>query len=464
MEYTKLGRTGLDVSRICLGCMSYGGGNRGNHAWSLGEEESRPFIKRALEAGINFFDTANRYSLGNSEEILGRAVKDFARRDEVVIATKVYGRMRPGPNGAGLSRKAIMVEIDASLRRLGTDYVDLYQIHRWDYETPIEETLEALHDIVKAGKARYIGASSMHAWQFARALGIAERHGWTRFVSMQNLVNLLYREEEREMLPLCAAEGIGVIPWSPQARGKLTRDWDYTSIRTETDEAFGRLFAKTEDADRKVVDRVAQVAAARGIPRAQVALAWLLAKPVITAPIVGATKLQHLDDALASVRRQAVRRRNRFARGTLCPTCGGRVRLGSKPGETRVADLTCMVTIYATDRMSYQVSDHGDAAHRSSMQTGAKLSSLSLYLLLIKPCRKLPTSNFWASRPWHDRAPRPRQAQDPNPGFALQNHGQRLHRGRSPVGGRQSGRATRPIRPFADRCRNPQCTMRAAPV
>jgi aryl-alcohol dehydrogenase-like predicted oxidoreductase len=302
MEYTKLGRTGLDVSRICLGCMSYGGGNRGNHAWSLGEEESRPFIMRALEAGINFFDTANRYSLGSSEEILGRAIKDFARRDEIVIASKVYGRMRPGPNGAGLSRKAIMGEIDASLRRLGTDYVDVYQIHRWDYDTPIEETLEALHDIVKAGKARYIGASSMHAWQFARALGIAERHGWTRFVSMQNLVNLLYREEEREMLPLCAAEGIGVIPWSPQARGKLTRDWNYTSIRTETDEAFGRLFAKTEDADRKVVDRVAQVAAARGIPRAQVALAWLLAKPVITAPIVGATKLQHLDDALSSVR------------------------------------------------------------------------------------------------------------------------------------------------------------------
>ena len=301
MNYVKLGRTGIDVSRICLGCMSYGGSNRGNHAWSLGEEESRPFIKRALEAGINFFDTANRYSLGSSEEILGRAVKDFARRDEVVIATKVYGRMRAGPNGAGLSRKAIMSEVDASLRRLGTDYVDLYQIHRWDYDTPIEETLEALHDIVKAGKARYIGASSMHAWQFARALGIAERHGWTRFVSMQNLVNLLYREEEREMLPLCAAEGIGVIPWSPQARGKLTRDWNYTSIRTETDEAFGRLFAKTEDADRKVVDRVAQVAAARGISRAQVALAWLLAKPVITAPIVGATKLQHLDDALAAV-------------------------------------------------------------------------------------------------------------------------------------------------------------------
>src|ERR1700688_631952 len=302
MEYAKLGRTGLDVSRICLGCMSYGEGNQGNHAWSLGEEESRPFIKRALAAGINFFDTADRYSLGNSEEILGRAIKDFARRDEIVIATKVYGRMRSGPNGAGLSRKAIFAEIDASLRRLGTDYVDLYQIHRWDYDTPIEETLEALHDIVKAGKARYIGASSMHAWQFARALGIAERHGWTRFVSMQNLVNLLYREEEREMLPLCAAEGIGVIPWSPQARGKLTRDWNYTSIRTETDEAFGRLFAKTEDADRKVVDRVAQVAAARDIPRAQVALAWLLAKPGITAPIAGATQLQHIDDALASVR------------------------------------------------------------------------------------------------------------------------------------------------------------------
>src|SRR5437660_4377560 len=301
MKYTKLGRTGIDVSRICLGCMSYGGGNLGNHAWSLPEEESRPFIKKALEAGINFFDTANRYSLGSSEEILGRAIRDFARRDEVVVATKVYGRMRPGPNGAGLSRKAIFAELDASLARLGMDYVDLYQIHRWDYDTPIEETLEALHDVAKAGKARYIGASSMHAWQFARALGIAEKHGWTRFVSMQNLVNLLYREEEREMLPLCAAEGIGVIPWSPQARGRLTRDWDYTSIRTETDDAHQRLFAKSAEADRKVVDRVAQVAAARGIPRAQVALAWLLSKSVITAPIVGATKLHHLDDALASV-------------------------------------------------------------------------------------------------------------------------------------------------------------------
>jgi aryl-alcohol dehydrogenase-like predicted oxidoreductase len=301
MEYVKLGRTGLEVSRICLGCMSYGASDQGNHAWSLDEDESRPFIRRALEAGINFFDTANRYSLGGSEEILGRALKDFARRDDVVIATKVYGRMRLGPNGAGLSRKAIMSELDASLRRLGTDFVDLYQIHRWDYETPIEETLEALHDAVKAGKVRYIGASSMHAWQFARALAVSERHGWARFVSMQNLVNLLYREEEREMLPLCAAEGIGVIPWSPQARGRLTRDWNITSTRSETDESVTRLFGKTVEADAKVVDRVATVAAARGISRGQIALAWLLSKPVITAPIVGATKLRHLDDAIASV-------------------------------------------------------------------------------------------------------------------------------------------------------------------
>src|SRR3954470_6503881 len=301
MEYSKLGRTGLDVSRICLGCMSYGGGNQGNHAWSLGEEESRPFIKRALEAGINFFDTANRYSLGNSEEILGRAVQDFARRDEVVIATKVYGRMRPGPNGAGLSRKAIMVEIDNSLRRLGTDYVDLYQIHRWDYETPIEETLEALHDIVKAGKARYIGASSMHAWQFAQALYTAERHGWTRFVSMQNYYNLLYREEEREMLPLCHDQQIAVIPWSPLARGRLTRDWDASSSRKETDEVGKRLYAVAEAADRQVVERVAEIAAQRGIPRAQVALAWLAHKPNVTAPIVGASKPHHLDDAVAAL-------------------------------------------------------------------------------------------------------------------------------------------------------------------
>ena len=301
MDYVKLGRTGLDVSRICLGCMSYGVSDRGNHLWTLSEEESRPFIKRALEAGINFFDTANVYSDGTSEEILGRALKDFARRDEVVIATKVHGRMRPGPNGAGLSRRAIMTEIDASLRRLGTDHVDLYQIHRWDYHTPIEETLEALHDVVKSGKALYLGASSMYAWQFARALAIAERRGFTRFVSMQNYVNLLYREEEREMLPLCAAERIGVIPWSPLARGRLTRDWDDSSARSETDEFGKRLYAKSADADRKVVERVTQVAAGRGVPRAQVALAWLLAKPVITAPIVGATKLQHLDDALAAV-------------------------------------------------------------------------------------------------------------------------------------------------------------------
>jgi 1-deoxyxylulose-5-phosphate synthase len=301
MQYTKLGRTGLDVSRICLGCMSYGGGNQGNHAWSLDEAESRPFIKKALEVGINFFDTANRYSLGNSEKILGRAIKDFARRDEVVIATKVYGRMRAGPNGAGLSRKAIFTEIDNSLHRLGMDYVDLYQIHRFDHETPIEETLEALHDLVKMGKVRYIGASSMSAWEFARALGSADKRGWTRFVSMQNLVNLMYREEEREMLPLCAAEGIGVIPWSPQARGKLSRDWDYTSIRTETDEAMTRLFAKTQEADRKIADRVALVAKERGVPRAEIALAWLLSKPVIAAPIVGATKLDHLDDAIAAV-------------------------------------------------------------------------------------------------------------------------------------------------------------------
>jgi aryl-alcohol dehydrogenase-like predicted oxidoreductase len=301
MKHTKLGRTGLDVSRICLGCMSFGDSNRGNDAWTIGEEESRPIVKRALEGGINFFDTANRYSLGNSEEILGRAIKDFARRDEVVIATKVYGRMRRGPNGNGLSRKAILYEIDASLTRLGMDYVDLYQVHRWDPGTPIEETLEALHDVVKSGKARYIGASSMHAWKFARALGVAEKHGWTRFVSMQNLVNLLYREEEREMLPLCEAEGIGVIPWSPQARGKLSRDWDYTSTRTETDDAMIQLFGKTQEADKKVVDRVAEIAKVRGIPRAQIALAWLLAKPVVAAPIVGATKLHHLDDALASV-------------------------------------------------------------------------------------------------------------------------------------------------------------------
>jgi len=301
MKYVKLGRTGLDVSRLCLGCMSFGVADRGNHAWTLNEEASRPIIKRALEGGINFFDTANVYSDGTSEEIVGRALKDFASRDDVVIATKVHGRMRPGPNGAGLSRRAIMSEIDASLRRLGTDYVDLYQIHRWDRTTPISETMEALHDVVKAGKARYIGASSMYAWQFAQALAIADRNGWTRFVSMQNYVNLLYREEEREMLPLCASEGIGVIPWSPLARGRLTRPWDEASARSETDEFGKTLYAKTADADRKVVEIVAEIARERNTSRAQIALAWVLAKPVVTAPIVGATKLSHLEDALATI-------------------------------------------------------------------------------------------------------------------------------------------------------------------
>ena len=301
MDYVRLGRTGLEVSRICLGCMSYGVPERGSHPWSMGEEQSRPFIRRALELGINFFDTANVYSDGTSEEIVGRALKDFARREEVVIATKLHGRMRPGPNGAGLSRRAILGEIDNSLRRLGTDYVDLYQIHRWDYGVPIEETLEALNDVVRAGKVRYIGASSMWAWQLAKALAISERHGWAKFVSMQDFVNLLYREEEREMLPLCAAEGLGVIPWSPLARGRLTRDWDSVTARAESDEFGRKLFAHTGDADRRVVEAVAAVAAARGIPRAQVALAWVLGKSVVTAPIVGATRMQHLDDAVAAL-------------------------------------------------------------------------------------------------------------------------------------------------------------------
>jgi 1-deoxyxylulose-5-phosphate synthase len=301
MDYVKLGRSGLEVSRLCLGCMTYGDPERGNHPWTLPEEQSRSFIRRALELGVTFFDTANVYSDGTSEEIVGRALKDFARREEVVLATKVHGRMRPGPNGAGLSRLAIMTEIDNSLRRLGTDYVDLYQIHRWDYSTPIEETLEALHDIVKAGKARYIGASSMYAWQFAKALYTADLNGWTRFVSMQNYYNLLYREEEREMLRLCQAEGIGVIPWSPLARGRLTRDWDETSARSETDEFGKSLYATTAEADRKVVARVAEIAERHGVPRAQVALAWLLHKSVVTAPIVGASKPQHLDDAVAAL-------------------------------------------------------------------------------------------------------------------------------------------------------------------
>jgi aryl-alcohol dehydrogenase-like predicted oxidoreductase len=277
--------------------MSFGISDRGNHQWSLDEKASRPFIKRAVEAGINFFDTANVYSDGTSEEIVGRALADFAKRDEIVLATKVHGRMHEGPNGAGLSRKAIIAEIDHSLRRLGTDYVDLYQIHRFDRGTPIEETLEALHDVVKAGKARYIGASSMYAWQFAKALHTSERNGWTRFVTMQNHYNLIYREEEREMLPLCADQGIGVIPWSPLARGRLTRDWNSTSARSETDE-FGKTLYS--DTDRVIVERVGEIAAQRGVSRAQVGLAWLLSKYTVTAPIVGATKPQHLEDAIAA--------------------------------------------------------------------------------------------------------------------------------------------------------------------
>jgi aryl-alcohol dehydrogenase-like predicted oxidoreductase len=307
MEYVNLGQTGLKVSRICLGCMTYGAPatgelKGGRHPWALTEEEIQPFLREALEAGINFFDTANVYSSGASEEVLGRFLKAHVRREAVVIATKVHGVMRDEPNGRGLSRKAIFFEIDESLRRLGTDYVDLYQIHRWDCETPIEETLEALHDLVKAGKVRYLGASSMHAWQFSKALYLAERHGWTRFVSMQNHYNLLYREEEREMLPLCQSEGIGVIPWSPLARGRLARPWRAESTkRSETDQFGKTLYSQTEEADQKVVDRLGQVAEQRGVPRAQIALAWLLQRPGITAPIVGASKPHHLQDALSAV-------------------------------------------------------------------------------------------------------------------------------------------------------------------
>jgi 1-deoxyxylulose-5-phosphate synthase len=301
MQYVNLGRTGLKVSRLCLGCMTYGLPNRGAHSWTLDEEKSRPLLRQAVEAGINFFDTANVYSDGTSEEIVGRALRDFSRREEVVIATKVRFPMRADPNSAGLSRKTIFTEIDASLKRLGTDYVDLYQIHRWDYTTPIEETLEALHDVVKAGKARYIGASSMYAWQFSAALHIAARNGWTRFVSMQNYYNLLYREEEREMMPLCTAEGIGVVPWSPLARGRLTRAWDDRTTRIETDEYGKTLYTVTEEADRRVVERVAKVAAARKVPQAQLALAWLLHKPFLTAPIIGASKPQQLDDAVQAL-------------------------------------------------------------------------------------------------------------------------------------------------------------------
>lgn len=301
MKYTRLGRTGLSVSRICLGCMTYGVPERGQHPWTLGEDASRPLIRQAVEAGINFFDTANSYSDGTSEEIVGRALRDFARRDEIVVATKVRFPNRRGPNVGGLSRKAIFHQIDASLQRLGMDFVDLYQIHRWDAATPIEETMEALHDVVKAGKARYLGASSMHAWQFAKAQAVAERHGWTPFVSMQPEYSLLYREEEREMLPLCIDQGVGVIPWSPLARGRLARPWGEHTPRIATD-AYGRtLFQHTEDNDREVAEALGHAAAARGLPRAQLALAWVLGKPGITAPIVGASKPQQLHDAIAAL-------------------------------------------------------------------------------------------------------------------------------------------------------------------
>src|SRR3954449_6881277 len=294
MEYVRLGSTGMKVSRICLGCMGFGDAERWIHKWVLDEDNSRPIIKHALELGINFFDTANVYSTGRSEEILGRALKDYANRDEVVIATKLHGRMREGPNGAGLSRKAILSEIDKSLKRLETDYVDLYQIHRWDYQTPIEETMEALHDVMKAGKARYIGASAMFAWQFQKALHVADTHGWTRFVSMQDHLNLIYREEEREMLPLCREERIGVIPYSPLASGRLTRDWSSEKThRSETDQIAKSKYDATAGTDRKVVERVSEIADKYEVPRVHIALAWLLQKEPVTAPIVGATTITH---------------------------------------------------------------------------------------------------------------------------------------------------------------------------
>ncbi|WP_062785584.1 aldo/keto reductase [Novosphingobium capsulatum] len=306
MDYVKLGSTGLDVSRLCLGCMTFGVPDAGIHDWTLGENDSRPIIKRAIEQGINFFDTANSYSAGTSEMIVGKLLKEFTRRDETVIATKIFfpERMLEGgaaPNRKGLSRKAIMTEIDASLARLGTDYVDLYQIHRWDYGTPIEETMEALHDVVKAGKARYIGASSMFAWQFAKAQEVARANGWTPFVTMQNYVNLLYREEEREMIPLCKDQGVGLIPWSPMARGRLTRPAGEQTKRSESD-AFGRsLYAATEDADNAVIGAVERIARLRGVPMARIALAWVVAKPEVSTPIVGASKTHHLDDAIAAL-------------------------------------------------------------------------------------------------------------------------------------------------------------------
>jgi len=308
MEYVNLGRTGLKVSRICLGCMTYGRPpapdepKAGRHLWALNEQESQPFLRQALDLGINFFDTANVYSSGDSERVVGKFLKANTRREAMVLATKVHGVMRDEPNGNGLSRKAILFELDQSLQRLQTDYIDLYQIHRWDYDTPIEETLEALHDAVKAGKVRYIGASSMYSWQFAKSLYLADLRGWSRFVSMQNHLNLLYREEEREMLPFCKDEGIAVIPWSPLARGRLTRPWQSEQTkRSETDRFGNSMYSRTEEDDKRVVERLTGIAEKRGVPQAQIALAWLLSKPEITSPIVGATKPNHLEDAVAAV-------------------------------------------------------------------------------------------------------------------------------------------------------------------
>jgi aryl-alcohol dehydrogenase-like predicted oxidoreductase len=302
MDYVRLGTSGLKISRLALGCMTYGAADQGTHEWTLSEDESRPFIRQALELGINFFDCANSYSDGSSEEFVGRALKALAKREDYVLATKVYfPTRRSDANARGLSRRAIMREIDASLQRLGTDYVDLYQIHRWDDETPIEETMEALHDVVKAGKARYIGASSMFAWQFAKAQYTARLHGWTPFVSMQNQLNLIYREEEREMLPLCADMGVGVIPWSPQARGLLTRPWAEPTKRFETDAVSKRIYAETADTDRRIVEAVQSVAQRHGVGMSQIALAWVLGNPVVSAPIVGASKSHHLPDAVAAL-------------------------------------------------------------------------------------------------------------------------------------------------------------------
>ncbi|MBC1371192.1 aldo/keto reductase [Listeria booriae] len=302
MEYVKFGNTGMDVSRICLGAMGFGDVEKWTHKWVLDEENSRPVIKKALDLGINFFDTANIYSMGESEKILGRALNDYANRDDIVLATKVHQIMRPGqPNGGGLSRKAILSEIDHSLERLGTDYVDLYIIHRWDYDTPIEETMEALHDVVKSGKARYIGASAMYAWQFQKAQRVAERNGWTKFVSMQNHYNMIYREEEREMMPFCRDEKIAVTPYSPLASGRLTRDWSETSFRSETDQVQHSKYDGMMDADRGIVERLAEVAVNHGVTRDKIALAWLLQKSQVTAPIIGAQKESHLVSAVGAL-------------------------------------------------------------------------------------------------------------------------------------------------------------------